>query len=113
MKCGDVCLAHYPFTDASGSKLRPVLIVSAAKFNAREDLVVLPISSKPDRDDQFAVYLEKDSPYFAATGLRYESAIKWTKPLAISKRVITRRLGHLPEPLLTDVRSKLRSMFIG
>lgn len=113
MKCGDVCLAHYPFTDASGTKLRPVIVVSAAKFNAGNDLVVLPISSSPEPDDDFSVYIGRDSPYFKPSGLRYASAIKWTKPLSIAKSVLTRRLGYVPEPLLTDVRDKLRTMFIG
>lgn len=112
MKCGDVCLAHYPFTDTSGTKLRPVVVVSAAKFNAGDDLVVLPINSKPEPDDEFSVFIGKESPHFPATGLRYESAVKWTKPLSISKSVLARRLGYLPEPLLTETRDRLRSMFI-
>ena len=113
MKCGDVCLVHYPFTDASGTKLRPVLIVSSAKFNGGDDVVVVPISSRPEPDDQFSVYIDSGTPGFTGTGLRYGSSIKWTKPLTIAKSVVSRRLGFIPQTLLTEVRDKIRTMFVG
>jgi mRNA interferase MazF len=111
MKCGDILLAQYPFTDGSASKLRPVLIVSSDQFNAGHDLVVLPISSQPDPSDKFSYYIDLSLPQFAGTGLRYSSAVKWTKPLAISIAVIKRRLGRLDAKCLEEVRARLRQVF--
>jgi len=111
MKCGQVCLTQYPFTDGAAAKLRPVLIVSLDKYNTGEDLIVLPISSRPVADDPLAVYVDSTSPNFSMTGLRQSSSIKWTKPLTISRTVITRRLGSLDQNSLLVVQKKLSGMF--
>jgi mRNA interferase MazF len=111
MKRGEVWLAHFPFTDDSSTKLRPVLVVSADRLNSGEDVVVVPISSRPDRDDPYSIYLEPSDAEFAATGLRFPSAIKWTKPMAISKRVITRRLGKLSQARIDEVCESVASLF--
>ena len=113
MKCGDVLLVNFPFTDASGSKLRPVLVVSIDAFNQGEDLVLVPISSVPDPGNPHVFSVQKTDPFFAGTGLRASSCVKWTKPFTISRRVVSRRLGALPSQQLSDVQAKLRSLFGG
>lgn len=109
MNYGDVCLTHFPFTNASAAKLRPVLIVSGEKFNNGGDVVVLPISSRPEPDDPFAVYIGE--PDFKKSGLRRDSSVKWAKPATIAKSVIQRRLGSLPKNLLDEVCNKVKSVF--
>jgi mRNA-degrading endonuclease toxin of MazEF toxin-antitoxin module len=43
---GDVVLVPFPFTDQSGSKKRPAVIVSSADYQAqRRDLVIMAITS--------------------------------------------------------------------
>jgi mRNA interferase MazF len=111
MKSGDVCLAQYPFTDGSSTKLRPVLVVSADQFNHGGDLVVLPITSSLNPKDQHTFPIDKSAVYFGSTGLRYASAVKWTKPLAISKSVLVRRLGSVPSDVLQQIRDNLQSVF--
>jgi hypothetical protein len=80
MTCGSIMLVRYPFTDDSDAKLRPALIVSGDNFNDGEDRIVLPISSSPKSDGQYAVAIRAAHPDFKRTGLRTESFIKWTKP---------------------------------
>ncbi|HOO18338.1 MAG TPA: type II toxin-antitoxin system PemK/MazF family toxin [Phycisphaerae bacterium] len=36
----------FPFTDTTGGKLRPALVVSGPKFNQDEDFTAVPISSR-------------------------------------------------------------------
>ena len=44
---GDVVLVPFPFTDQSGSKKRPAVIVSSAAYNQqRPDLVLMGITSQ-------------------------------------------------------------------
>ena len=109
MNCGDVCLARFPFTDASATKLRPVLIVSGSRHNKGSDVVAVPISSQPAQNDRYSVFV--DSLEASQAGLRCPSAVKWSKPTTIDRRVIIRRLGELPNSILNDVLAKLRSMF--
>ena len=109
MKCGDVCLAHFPFTDGTSSKLRTILIVSRDDHNRGEDVVVLPISSRPDPGDPHSLFLDSSQHHNA--GLKVPSSIKWYKPVTISKIVIKRRLGSLSSEILGDVISRLVSVF--
>lgn len=109
MKPGDVCLAQFPFTDGAATKLRPVLVVSKEEHNRGSDVVVLPISSRPDPDDKFSVYV--DAPHFGKAGLRFPSAIKWSKPATIAKSVLRRHLGELDSGILATVTTQLMSVF--
>jgi mRNA-degrading endonuclease toxin of MazEF toxin-antitoxin module len=111
MNQGDVCLTQFPFTDGSGWKPRPVLIASSDGYNGGQDVVVLPISSRPAPHDRFSILLDSQSRDFGPTGLRQTSSIKWTKPMAIAKSKITRRLGAVTTRTLGDVRHKLTDLF--
>ena len=111
MRCGDILLVNYPFTDTSGSKLRPVLAVSVDAFNRGDDLVLVPISSVLRPDDPYVVSVTLTDPAFAHSGLRASSCIKWTKPFTVSRRVVSRRLGHLSAQLMSEVHAKLRTLF--
>lgn len=44
---GDVVLVPFPFTDQTGTKKRPAVVVSSAAYNAsRRDLVIMAITSQ-------------------------------------------------------------------
>lgn len=44
---GDVVLVPFPFTDQSGGKKRPAVIVSSSDYNAnRRDLIIMAITSQ-------------------------------------------------------------------
>lgn len=44
---GDVVLVPFPFTDQSGAKKRPAVVVSGNRYNAsRRDLVIMAITSQ-------------------------------------------------------------------
>jgi mRNA interferase MazF len=111
MKCGDIVLANYPFTDTSGSKLRPVLIVSADRFNTGDDLVVVPISSVPAADDPYVFAIRDTDSFFSQSGLKRSSCVKWTKPLPLSRAIIHRRLGSLPREQIAVIHERIRSLF--
>ena len=104
MNQGDVFLAMYPFTDQSTQKLRPVVVISRSEFNQQDDVVVLPISSSPSSASRKDVVAVPDSHSdFVATGLRCTSFVKWTKPLSLHKGVFIRRLGKLPDGIMSEV----------
>lgn len=44
---GDVVLVPFPFTDQSGMKKRPAVVVSTAGYNvSRRDIVIMAITSQ-------------------------------------------------------------------
>jgi mRNA-degrading endonuclease toxin of MazEF toxin-antitoxin module len=109
MKRGEIYLANVSFTDASGTKLRPVLIVSGENFLKGQDVVVLSISSKPLPGDEFSIYIMKSWQHFPATGLKEESAVKWARPMTLDKALLVSRLGRLHNSLLQTVTKKMVS----
>jgi mRNA-degrading endonuclease toxin of MazEF toxin-antitoxin module len=111
MKLGEIWLVNFPFTDGSNMKLRPVLLVSADKFSADGDVVVVPISSKVFAGDSFIYQLDQTMPAFHLTGLKTASSVKWTKPVTLASKIFQRRLGHLSGKPLDDIRELLRSVF--
>jgi mRNA interferase MazF len=42
----EIYLVPFPFSDFSGKKVRPVLVLSNNKFNRGEDIIVCAITSK-------------------------------------------------------------------
>lgn len=111
MKLGEIWLVNFPFTDGSGTKLRPVLVVSANRFSVGGDVVVIPISSQVFAGDPFVYQLDSTMPAFRLTGLKTASSVKWTKPVTLAGSIFQRRLGFLSGRPLDDIRGSLRSVF--
>lgn len=107
---GTILLVSFPFTDHTTAKQRPVLVVSDARFNNGEDVVVVPLSSRI-ADDQFELPIQSTEPYFPRTKLRMSSSVKWTKPMAINTSVVVRELGKIPPDVLGKIQNLVKSLF--
>jgi mRNA interferase MazF len=110
-KCGQLLLVEFQFTNNVGSKIRPVLVVSEDRFNRGQDVVVVPISSRCDPNDQFSIIISDTDPDFPATRLKMSSAIKWSKPFTISGTLVQRKLGVVSGPTLTRVQDSICKLF--
>lgn len=108
---GTILLVEYPFTDHSAAKQRPVLVVSNARFNNGEDVVVVPLSSRIVANDQFGFPIQSTEAYFPQTQLKMSSTVQWTKPMAISSYVVARELGTIPPHVLAQVQALVKSLF--
>ncbi len=100
LKQGDVLLVPYPFTDQSGSKQRPAVVISSLDYNqTHPDIILAPITSQitalPDQ-----VTLTE----WRAAGLVKPSVVK---PLLSSfdASLIRRKLGELSASDPTQVRT--------
>jgi mRNA-degrading endonuclease toxin of MazEF toxin-antitoxin module len=112
MRARDIVLGDFRDTDSGDPKIRPVLVVSTDKFNGGDDLIVLPISHSADPASPYVFPLDPNQPYWRLTGLKkIPSSIKWTKPYAIPKSLIHRRLGNLQSSVFDQVRTKLKELF--
>lgn len=108
---GQLLVVEFPFTDRTLGKARPVVVISLRAFNAGEDCVVLPLSSRVVDNDPYSIPILSSHKEFAATGLPQDSCIKWTKPVTISSRVVKRKLGFIPAEILVEIQTKVRSLF--
>ena len=84
---GSVVLARFPFTDLSGDKRRPALVVSRSN-DRRSDLVVCFITSVP-RVWPHAVPIAPTH----GTGLKVASVVRFDKIATLNATVIAGQLG--------------------
>ena len=110
-KRGDVVLVPFPFTDLTSTKQRPAVIISADALNVvRDDVLVAAITSQVPATpaaDEFPIPSEQ----LASCGLPKRSIIRLSKLVALHQRLVIRRIGAMPDPLLSEVMSRLRQMF--
>ncbi len=102
---GDIVLVPFPFTDQSGAKKRPAVIVSSTAYNqARRDVVIMAVTSQIKPSGAFGEVIIQD---WQAASLLKPSAIK---PVfaTIEQTLILKRLGQLStrdQPALRDAIS--------
>ncbi len=101
---GDVVLVRFVFSDESGRKLRPAVVISSAAYNrAREEVVVSAITSNVRRR-HFGDHLIAN---WRGAGLLFPSLV--TGILRTIKRtMIDRKLGALPKLDLEAIDRLLR-----
>jgi mRNA-degrading endonuclease toxin of MazEF toxin-antitoxin module len=88
---GDVVLVSFIFSDESGRKLRPALVISAPAYNrARREVIVAAITSNVHRL-LFADYLLTD---WRAAGLLFPSLVT-SIVRTVRRTLIDRKLGSL------------------
>ncbi len=89
---GDVVLVPFPFTDQTGTKKRPAVVVSSADYNSsRRDIVIMAITSQVRRPFAFAEAFLDD---WEAAGLIKQSVLK---PVftTIEQALVIRVMGQL------------------
>lgn len=102
---GSVVLARFPFTDLSGDKRRPALVVSRDN-DRRTDLVVCFITSVP-RTGPDMVPLEAGR----VTGLKVPSVVRFDKIATLERSVFTGKLGDAPAAWLAAHRRDFFDVF--
>ncbi len=105
---GAVVLAHFPFTDLTGAKRRPAVVIAHANG---EDLVVAYVSSQLGNTSTYDIPLSDAEKDFSQTGLHLSSVVCIDKLTTLSPNVITGRLGQLPRRYMHDVRQKIKKLF--
>jgi mRNA interferase MazF len=109
MARGDVVLVPFPFTDLTGQKRRPALVVSPDGFDP-EDVVVCAITSRlPGRLRPWDVSLVAQD--LIEKALPMPSVIKVGKLFTMHQRLIVGHFGTVTEEKLSDVLRLLQRLF--
>lgn len=106
MSKGDIVLVPFPFTDLSGQKVRPALILHTESKG--EDCIVAFLSSlKPKRTSFFDLSVVASSH----NGLKVNSIVKVNKLATLQKRIIIGQLGRIESIYVLQVNKKLKRLF--
>jgi len=106
---GDIVLTQFPFTDLSGSKLRPAVIISNDKLNASGDHVCIQITSKKFNDDCF--FALKDSS--VTIPLKLDSGIRLQKIFTINSAIVKQKISAVRESTLAEIIEAINLKVIG
>lgn len=101
-------LVPFPFSDQSGQKVRPVLVLSNDAYNkAGEDILVCAITSnlKPAK---YSVIIDKNN--LESGNLYDKSSIKVDSILKISKNLVIKDIGVLNKTTFEKAAEILKNM---
>ena len=108
----DVVIIDHPFSDASGAKVRPVLIVQDDRRNTllKETIVAL-ISSNILylATDPTHLLIEVCTPDGIASGQNTNSVVKCGKLFTIHERLVRRQIGILSMALMQKIDDCLKA----
>jgi len=99
MKKGDIILIPFPFTDLTGRKNRPALIL----IDSNEDVTVSFITSQIKWEEKFDIRLEPSNE----NGLKKTSLVRLRKITTIDKELIIGKLGQLSDFEIHEINRAL------
>lgn len=109
-KIGDIILTPFPFTDLSGHKVRPALILGAQ--SGGDDITVCFISSVAhNKIFKFDILVGPKNKGFQKTGLKLQSIIKTAKIATLDKAVVLGKIGDLDAENIKKVKKVLKIYF--
>jgi mRNA interferase MazF len=109
---GEIILAELPFSDGSGSKIRPALVVQCDHNNHRlQDVIVAVITrtTKSATAEPTQLLIDITTPDGRATRLLHTSAVKCEHLITIDQKLIRRTIGRLSPAMMLQVNACLKA----
>ncbi|OYU93007.1 MAG: hypothetical protein CFE21_22155 [Bacteroidetes bacterium B1(2017)] len=103
MAKGDIVLITFPFTNLSGSKLRPAIVLTETNL----DITVCFITSQINWQEQTDIVLFPND----MNGIKKQSLVRTSKIATIDKSLAQGLLGKLSEDEISELNSKLKILF--
>ena len=104
MRKGLVVLVPFPFTDLSGQKVRPALVLHVSKG---EDCIVAFISSAKGRKGSFDIKMKAT----ILNGLKVDSVLKVDKLATLQRKIVLGELGTAEKHIIASADASLRKLF--
>ncbi|KKW25047.1 MAG: hypothetical protein UY67_C0001G0049 [Candidatus Kaiserbacteria bacterium GW2011_GWA2_52_12] len=101
---GRIVLIPFPFTDLTGQKVRPALVLHVSRG---EDCIVAFISTRIEKRNPYDIRVSPSS----TNGLKVESVVKVDKLATLQKKIVIGELGVLERQNLHIVDVALRKLF--
>ncbi|MGH7127814.1 MAG: type II toxin-antitoxin system PemK/MazF family toxin [Planctomycetaceae bacterium] len=108
MNRGDVVLIEFPYSDRTGGKLRPALVIQADVWNQTRDDTILAAISRTQRFASTEVIIDITTPEGQPSGLRHTSVVDCANISTFDQRLIHHTLGSLAGNLLQHVDGCLK-----
>ena len=111
MKRGEVVLITFPFSDLSGTKVRPAIVISSDSYNkTSQDSLFMLVSTKVDNPRSVDYLISNSHPDFKSTGLKNTSKVKCDKIVSLLQNIAKRKLGILSKDMQESIDKILISL---
>ena len=99
-------LVPFPFTDLSGQKVRPALVLHAS-LKGENCIVAFVTSAQRQKVHEFDIPIVSSKK----NGLIIDSVIKLNHLATLQKKIVLGELGTAESSLIDEVDKKLRNLF--
>ncbi len=103
MTKGDIVLIPFPFTDLTGNKLRPAIILIVAEFDITVSFITTQLNWQEATDIKLLPTTEN--------GIKKNSLIRLSKIATIDKKLALGKIGRINEESIFELNAKLKSLF--
>lgn len=100
MAKGDIVLITFPFTDLSGSKLRPAVVIIDNSLDLTVCFITTQLQSKERTDVELLP--------LSANGLKKQSLVRTSKIATLDRTLAKGLLGQITVNELSDLNNKLK-----
>lgn len=108
VKQRDIILIKFPFSDLTGAKVRPALVISNNKYNSSKlDAVVLAMTSNAS-GAQYKVIVENQD--LESGNLPLKSAVRVDKPFSISQSKVLKIQAKLNQQKFIEVKKTISKL---
>jgi len=105
----DLLLVPFPFSDFSGKKVRPVIVLSNNEFNSfSSDIIVIGVTSNVSKD-RYTISL--GNKQLDEGKLLTNCCVKAENILKLDKELIIKKIGKINIDVLIEIISKLNQIF--
>ena len=103
MAKGDVVLLSFPFTDLSGSKLRPAVVLAESVLDVTVCFVTTQLFWEEENDLKLWPNIH--------SGIKKESLLRVSKIATLDRAFLKGKLGSLCPEEISDMNTKLKTVF--
>ena len=112
-QAGQIVLTPFPYTDLSGAKLRPVLMLRQASARFDDWLVCMVSSKLHQAESGFNEWINPTDADFATTGLKVPSVLRLSRLAVLDGSLLVGSLGSISDERLEGVRRRLADWICG
>jgi mRNA interferase MazF len=98
MKIGDIILVPFPFSDLSGVKVRPSILLAVDQ----DDFVIIFITTIKPKGKFLPIKMDKNN------NLKKDSFVRFTKIASIQSSLSLGKIGRLDSQILKEVKGEIK-----
>ncbi len=110
---GQIVVTTFPYTDLSGTKLRPVLLLRQTSEQFDGWLVCMVSSQLHQTDAQVDEVLMPADADFVASGLKTPSLLRLTRLAVLDGALMVGSIGSIANDRLVAIRQRLAHWIVG